>query len=107
MLFIKLSPLSTLVVRRGSDVLDCEPVLMESDRVCCTLLLLLPPLSFYVGKFIIVHVSIFISIWSLFVIVVNILVFFFTGSWELHQHPLRSQMCIQRRRLGILDDQHV
>jgi len=28
----ELSPLSTLAVRRSSDVLDCEPVLMESDE---------------------------------------------------------------------------
>ena len=30
--------------------------------------------------------------------------FIFIGSWEHHQHPLRSQMCNQRRCLGILDD---
>lgn len=33
----ELSPALTLfAVRRGSDELDCEPVLIESESVCCT-----------------------------------------------------------------------
>jgi len=40
----ELFPFSTLAERTGSEVLDCEPVLIESERVC-TLFPLFPPLS--------------------------------------------------------------
>lgn len=41
----ELSPFSTFAERTGSEVLDCEPVLIESERVCTLLPLFPPPLS--------------------------------------------------------------